>query len=166
MRIRNIAIPYSSTAVLVLLIAIAAVAPMLKQQVVTGIIVNATLFIGVYYLSTSQALLLAVIPSAMALAVGLLPPVLAPMVPFIILGNCMMVLVFSYMRKINYWMGGAVSAILKFAFLYGMSFVVTGLVLNKQVAASAASMMGAIQLFTALGGLILAYGVTRLAGRR
>ena len=165
MRIRNIAISYSSTAVLILLIAIAAAAPMLKQQVITGIVVNATLFIGAYYLSTSQALLLGIVPSSMALAVGLLPPVLAPMVPFIIAGNCMLVLTFSYLKRFNFWIGGAAAAVLKFAFLYGMSFVVTGLILNKQVAASAASMMGLMQLFTALGGAILAYGVIRLAGR-
>jgi len=165
MRIRNIAITYSSTAVLILLIAVAAVAPAVKQQVITGIIVNATLFVGAYYLSTSQALLLGIVPSCMALAVGLLPPVLAPMLPFIIMGNCMLVLTFTWLKKFNFWMGGVVSAVLKCAFLYGMSFIVTGLILNKQVAVSAAEMMGVIQLFTALGGAVLAYGITRLAGR-
>ena len=77
----------------------------------------------------------------------------------------MLVLTFSYLKKLNFWMGVAVAAILKFAFLYGMSFIVTGLILNKQVAASAASMMGLMQLFTALGGAIIAYGVIRLAGK-
>jgi len=165
MRIRNIAIWYSSTAVLILLIAIAAAAPVLKNQVITGVIVNATLFIGAYYLSTSQALLLGILPGSMALAFGLLPPVLAPMLPFIIIGNSILVLSFSYLRKFNFWVGGAVSAILKFAFLYGMSFIVTGLIINQQVAASASEMMGLIQLVTALLGFIVASIAVRVAGR-
>ena len=166
MQTRNIAIRYRSAAILILLIAISVCAPLLKQQIVTGIIVNAVLFTGAYYLNTTSALLLGILPSSVALAVGLLSPVLAPMVPFIIIGNAVLVLTFSWLLKLNFWVGGIVAGILKFAFLYGMSFVIAGLILNDKAAASVTGMMGLMQLITAFGGFILAGVVIKITGRR
>ena len=149
--------------VLALLIGAAIVAPLLfKQQLIAGTIVNATLIIGVSLLGARDGLIIGLIPSSFALATGLLPPVLAPMVPFIILGNAILVLTFAYLSKFNYWVGVLVGGVLKFAFLYGFSSVVIGLLINKQVASSVAQMMSWPQLVTAIAGGIVAFGVIKM----
>jgi len=68
----------------VLLIA-ATFAPLINIQWITGPIVNATILIAAATTGGVGAMLVGMVPSTIALAVGLLPSPLAPMVPFIIL---------------------------------------------------------------------------------
>ena len=140
------------------LLAVATLAPLLgHQQFLTGPIVNSTLFISTMLLGSSSAILVGLIPSLIALSCGLLPAVLAPMVPFIMMGNTILVLVFGYSRKKNYWLGMVSASFLKFAFLAGTSSLVIDLLLKKEVARNVALMMSWPQLFTALAGGIIAY---------
>jgi hypothetical protein len=149
--------------VLALFIGIAIAAPVLfKQQLIAGTIVNAALILGVSFLSLRDGLIISLVPSSFALASGLLPPVLAPMIPFVIAGNAILVLAFAYLSKFNYWAGVVVGSVLKFAFLFGTSSIVIDLLANKQVAPTVAQMMSWPQLFTAFAGGILAFGVIRL----
>lgn len=144
------------------LIGIAIAAPLLiKQQLITGTIVNAALIVGVTWLGSRDALLIGLMPSSIALATGLLSPVLAPMVPFIIIGNTILVLAFAYLKNLNYWAGIATASVLKFAFLYWSSHIVTGLLINKQVAPTVANMMSWPQLFTAVAGGIVAFAAVK-----
>jgi hypothetical protein len=160
---KAIAINKEALLTLVLLIGVAIVAPMfIKQQLITGTIVNATLIIGVSLLGARDGLLIGLLPSSIALATGLLSPALAPMIPFIIIGNALLVLTFGYLSRINFWMGAIAGSILKFVFLYGTSTVVIGLLVNKQVAPAVAQMLSWPQLVTALAGSVLAFGVVRI----
>lgn len=145
----------------VVLLGIASAAPLIRNQFITGPIVNATLLIAVVMLGMRDGLLIGLIPSSIALGVGLLPPVLAPMIPFIIVGNAILVLTFGYLRNKNYWLGLVSGSILKFAFLFGTSSIVINLLLNQEVAASVAAMMSWPQLVTAIAGGLLAYGFLR-----
>ena len=113
-----------------------------------------------------DGLLIGLIPSSLALATGLLPPVIAPMVPFIIVGNAILVLPFAYFSKFNYWVGVIGSSVLKFTFLYGTSTVVIGMYINKQVAPTIAQMMSWPQLVTAICGGTVAFGVIKLLKNR
>ena len=61
---------------------IATVAPLLGHQIITGSIINTALFISVVLLGIRGAVLIALVPSLIAFATGLLPSVLAPMIPF------------------------------------------------------------------------------------
>jgi hypothetical protein len=151
---------------LVLLIGVAIAAPVIfSQQLITGTIVNATIIVGVCLLGAKNALIIGLLPSSVALATGILSPALAPMIPFIIVGNTILVLAFDYLKNINYWVGVVAGAVLKFAFLYGMSSVVIGLITSEQIAAKAAAQMSWPQLVTALCGGILAFGVVKLLRR-
>ena len=151
---------------LLVLIVDAVAAPIfIKQQLITGTIVNAALIIGTVALSTRDGLLIGLMPSSIALVAGLISPVLAPMVPFIIVGNAILVLTLAYFRKFNFWVGVGVAALLKFAFLYSTSSVVTGLMVNKTVAPAVAQMMSWPQLFTALSGGLVAFGYLKLTGK-
>jgi hypothetical protein len=151
---------------LAILIGMAIAAPLLiKQQLITGTIVNATLIIGVSMLGMREGLLIGLLPSSISLATGLLPPVLAPMVPFIIAGNCILVLGFGLLKNLNYWAGTILGSVLKFAFLYFTSWAVIGLLVKGQVAPMVAGIMGWNQLITALAGSLLAFGVLRVLRR-
>ena len=88
MNTKALVIKKEAVLTLVLLIGIAMAAPVLfKQQYITGPIVNATLIIGVVLLGGRDALLVGLLPSTIALGAGIISPVLAPMIPFIIVGN-------------------------------------------------------------------------------
>ena len=152
-RVETLAITRTRVIGFVLLLGIATAAPLFPNQFITGSIVNATLLVAVASLG--------MIPSSIAVAVGLLPPVLAPMIPFIIVGNAILVVTFGYLRQRNYWLGLVSGSILKFAFLLGTSSIVISLLLNQNLASSVAVMMSWPQLVTALAGGMIAYGVLR-----
>ncbi|MCX6760366.1 MAG: hypothetical protein NTW46_03430 [Candidatus Nealsonbacteria bacterium] len=86
------------------ILGVAVIVPMFHNQFATGPIVNAVLFISAVILGLDKALFICLIPSVIAMSVGLLPPVLAPMVPFIMISNVLMVFVFFYTKKTNYWL--------------------------------------------------------------
>lgn len=158
-----VAIKKESVLMLGLLICIAVAAPILfKQQFISGTIVNASLIVGVYLLGSRDGLLISIIPSSFALATGLLPAALAPMIPFIIIGNAILVLTFNYLQKFNIWAGFIIGSVLKFIFLYATSTVVIGLLINSQIAPVVAQMMSWPQLVTALCGGIVACGIIKV----
>lgn len=142
------------------LVGIASLAPLLKQQAITGPIVNATLFLATYLIGVQAGVLVALFPSLIALSVGLLPALLAPAVPFIITGNIILVLVFNWLKK-NHWQAIISASVLKFLFLYSTSFVVVNLIAKKPVAQKAAAMLSWPQLATALAGGIIAWLVLK-----
>lgn len=126
-------------------------------QFITGPIINATLFLSVMLLGTDAALLVGLIPSLVAFSSGLLPAVLAPMIPFIMVSNALLVMIFSLLVKKNYWLGVIAASILKFAFLFSTSSIVINLLLKKEVAGKVAEIMSYPQLITALTGGIIAW---------
>ena len=69
------------------LVGVATIAPLFHQQWVTGPIVNAMFIMAVALLGVQNAILLCLLPSTIALSVGLLPAILAPVIPFIIISN-------------------------------------------------------------------------------
>lgn len=139
------------------LLSIVILAPLFFQQAITGVIVNAALFVSVMVLGVQGAVLIAIIPCLVALSVGLLPLALAPMIPFIITGNIILILCFNYLNKKNYWLGMAIASALKFLFLFSASYIIANLFIGQDVAVKASVMFGLPQLLTALGGGVVAY---------
>ncbi|KKS35388.1 MAG: [Fe] hydrogenase, HymD subunit [Parcubacteria group bacterium GW2011_GWC2_42_12] len=130
-------------------------------QWLTGPIINAILILVLFLVGIRSALVVALVPSLMALAGGLLPAILAPVVPFIMISNAIFILTIDwfYNQAKNsgkgYWLGVMLGAILKFVFLYLSVNWITKLLLKKELAAAVANMMSWPQLATAvLGGLI------------
>jgi hypothetical protein len=138
------------------LIGIATVVPLFHQQMITGPIVNATLFVAAIILGTQMGIFVGLIPSIIALSVGTLPAPLAPMVPYIMLSNALLILAFNAFREKNYWLAVGVASLLKFAFLFATSSIVIGLLMKKELAESVALMLSWPQLLTALLGGVLA----------
>ncbi|RLC37190.1 iron hydrogenase [Candidatus Falkowbacteria bacterium] len=143
---------------------IATVLPFLIHlQWATGPLVNAILIITLFLVGIRSALVLCLLPSLMALAGGLLPAVLAPVVPFIMISNVIFVLsvdfIYGSMKDSfkSFWSGVIVGAFLKFLFLYFSINFITKLLIKQELAVKVAQMMGWAQFFTALTGGCLAF---------
>lgn len=147
---------YIASTKFIALIGVATIIPLFHQQMITGPIVNATLFVATIILGTQMGILVGLIPSVIALSVGTLPAPLAPMVPYIMISNAILILTFGYLKNINYWLAIIISSFLKFLFLFLTSSVVIGLLMKKELAESVTLMMRWPQLLTALMGGVLA----------
>ncbi len=139
------------------LLGISIIAPLFHFQPITGPIVNACLFIATALFGTQAGIMLGLLPSLIALSVGTLPAPLAPMIPFIMVSNTILVVVFSYFKQKNFFLGIISASILKFLFLFSTSYIVIHLIAQKPIAQKAASMMSWPQLATALLGGLIAY---------
>ncbi len=144
------------------LIAVATTVPLFHYQPVTGPVVNATLFIAAAILGPQAAILVGLVPSLIALSAGLLPPVLAPMIPFIMMSNAILIVTFSGLGKQNYWLKMGIASVLKFLFLFATSTIVIDLLIQKEIAEKVALMMSWPQLVTAIAGGAIAYPIIRL----
>ncbi len=146
------------------LMGIAIVLPrFIHNQFVTGPIVNATLFLGAYYLGNGNAILVGLVPSVTALSAGLLPMPLAPMVPFIMISNAILIVVFNSIRKINFGAGAIVSSLVKYLFLYiTATFVISKFMTQNLASKASLIMMAWPQLVTALAGALIAFGVIKI----
>jgi hypothetical protein len=136
-------------------------------QWATGPIVNALLIIALLLLGIRSAFLLCLIPSLMALAGGLLPPVMAPVVPFIMISNVLFVFTIDYFYRNaknaiqGYWIGVFIGAGLKYLFLYLNVSLMMNLILKEELAAKVSMMMSWTQLATALAGGFIAFVVLK-----
>lgn len=136
-------------------------------QLVTGPIINAMLILAAVILGLRWAAILSVIPSIMALAGGLLLPFMAPVVPFIIISNIIMVVTVDrfYLADGNanngFWKGVVVGSIAKSFFLMLTGFMVLKFFHNPQAVKLAVSAFGLVQFMTALVGGCLAFGLLK-----
>jgi hypothetical protein len=135
---------------------IAITAPLVHNQLITGTIVNAVLFISASLLGWEMAVAIGVLPSLIALLAGTLPLPLVIMIPLIITSNALLVLSFYYLSKSkNISLGILAGSFLKFIFLASFSQLLVHLVLKPSIPPSLAVMMSWPQLVTALlGGLV------------
>ncbi len=163
-----IQVDYQAIANFVALAGIATFLPFVYHvQSVTGPIINAILILAIFLVGIRSALVICLIPSLMALSGGLLPAVLAPVVPFIMISNVILVLCVDYFyRKTNnkqfgYWTGVVTGAGLKFAFLLLSVQFISNLLIKQSLAVKVAQMMSWPQFATAVAGGLLAWGVLR-----
>ena len=157
----------------IILLTVATGAPLLgfHSQWVTGPIVNMALVLAVFVLGVRGALLIGLLPSTIALGTGLLPAVLAPMIPFIIIANTLLVLTLDYFKNqfkdtalqvTNYSIALIFASGLKYLFLFSTSSLVAGLLLKQVLATKVATLMSWPQFFTAVIGGILAWSILKI----
>lgn len=139
------------------LLAAAIFAPLLHNQLITGSIVNAVLFLAAMMLGWPSAVAIGALPSLIAAISGTLPAPLIPMTPFIITSNAILIAAFYLFKNKNYWVGAVAGSVLKFLFLYSASAGLFNFIWPQKIAASIAVMMNWPQLITALLGATLAY---------
>ncbi|PIT88061.1 MAG: iron hydrogenase [Candidatus Magasanikbacteria bacterium CG10_big_fil_rev_8_21_14_0_10_36_32] len=133
------------------------VVPMFPNQLFSGPLVNALLFIVTVFLGLRSGIILSFVPSLMALFGGLLPAIMAPFIPFIIISNIIMVVLFHYVRRKNYWLGVGAGGVVKFLFLTVSIQLYFQLFLNKPITQAIVTMMSWNQLYSALMGGVIAF---------
>ena len=137
----------------------------LHVQWITGPIVNAVLILTLLKFGFRNAIAIAVVPSLMALSGGLLPIILAPVVPFIMIGNMILILCVDWCyrnfenKTKGYWAGVLLGASLKFLFLFFSVNIISGLLIQQELSLKIAQMMSWPQLYTALLGGVIAWAV-------
>lgn len=144
---------------LLVLIGLASLAPIISfhNQFISGPIVNAILFIAVYMIGFNRAVLVGLVPSLFALLTGLLPFVLGPVIPFIMLGNILLMYVFDKLKYKNYWLAMVSASLAKFILLWVSGWIMINFLVKKELASVIINMVGYYQLVTALIGGILAW---------
>ena len=136
-------------------------------QAVTGPIINAIFILALFLLGIRSALVICLVPSLMALSGGLLPAVLAPVVPFIMIGNVILVLVVDWFYRNfgeslkGYWAGVVLGSGLKFLFLFFSVSYISELLIKQSLAVKVAQMMSWPQFATAIAGGILAFVILK-----
>jgi hypothetical protein len=91
---------------------------LVNNQAIVSPLVNATLLLSLIYLGQNQAYIMAILPSTVALSSGLLPVIMAPMIPFIILSNIIYLRTFASLeKKHSSILALIVAAVLKSLFL-------------------------------------------------
>jgi len=140
-------------------IALAVILPFFHNQLITGPFINALFYIAVITLGINRAVVIALIPSVVALSVGLLPALIFPIAPFIIMGNLLQIFCFNYLKK-NYWLGLAVSSLAKFSFIFLSGQIIFNFLLHKNIGA-ASMIFSWPQLMTALIGGVIAFAFIR-----
>lgn len=126
------------------------------QQLITGSLVNLFLFLAVLIVGIAGGVVIGSLTPIIALSRGILPPPLAPMIPFIIVGNISLVIIFGLLKKVNKYLAVIVAAIVKFLILASaVRFFIN-------VKPPIAQAMQFPQLLTALAGGILVLVIAKL----
>lgn len=142
------------------------------NQFFVGPVVNAILLITVYTCSTKWGSIAAVLTPILAYLVGQLLPLMAPFIPFIMLGNLVYVLIFGLLKNNKYgiYIGVLLAAFVKYLVL---SFAATKLIywfgigFPEQVAKKLGQMMGLTQFVTGIiGGVIALAFIFILSNRK
>jgi len=127
-----------------------------SNQWVTGILVNALLFGACLRIGIVNTILIGILPSGIALLRGLLPIPMAIMIPYIILGNTIMITAFGLLPFKSLLARMITAASLKFFLIFSATFFLT--VIPREII----QMMQWPQLITALAGGLLTLGVIKM----
>ena len=119
-------------------------------QFITGPLVNTMLYLSAMLVGWQGGILIGVLTPFIAAVRGILPPPLAPLIPFIALGNSLMVILFYWLRPKNRIIAIVIASLLKFLLLAG------AVNLLVQVPPVVAKMMSIPQLINAIAGGALA----------
>ena len=135
-------------------------------QWITGTIVNCLLYITAERLSKKESLPVVVLPSLGAIAYGVLfgpqTVFLYYFLPFIWIGNYLLVFLSTAIKNQNYFIRVVLSASIKYIFLVAFA----NLYFNfKIVPRLFITSMGIIQLVTAIAGGILSYFILKLLNK-
>lgn len=145
-----------------ILLGISIAAPFLHFQAITGTIVNAALIMAVVMLGRREAVTIGIFPSVISIVTGLLIPAAVPLIPFIIFSNVILIFMFSFFSRENYWKGIFAGSILKFVFLYFSGIILVRIFELSSLAKIINVMFSWQQLLTALSGGLVAYASLKI----
>jgi hypothetical protein len=129
-------------------------------QYATGPLVNTMLYIASVFVGILGGVAIGLITPVIAFWRGILPAPLGPMIPFIAIGNAVLVVVYGLVGKRNKYVAVVAASVIKYLALAGaVRFVVA-------VPPKIAQMMQLPQLITALAGGAIAILLSEILVRR
>lgn len=140
-------------------------------QPITGPLVNALLLLTVEWGSVSQAICVGMVTPVGAALRGILPLPLMVMIPFISLGNAVLVGCYGILRQRNRWLGLVLGASAKALFIYSAALIFAARPLHLEMGGreqavlmpeAFLTMMSWPQWVTAMAGGLLAFGIQRI----
>jgi len=129
-------------------------------QYVTGPLVNTMLYVAAVFVGIWGGVAIGLITPVIAFWRGILPPPLGPMIPFIALGNVILVIVYGLLEKRNKYVAVVAASIIKYLVLAGAVRLIVA------VPPKIAQMMQVPQLITALAGGAIAILLSEILIRR
>jgi hypothetical protein len=144
-----------------ILIALTLVIQMMGMpQYATGPLVNTMLYVATVFVGILGGVAIGLITPVIAFWRGILPPPLGPMIPFIALGNAVLVITYGLIEKRNKYVAVIAASVIKYLVLSGaVRFLVA-------VPPKIAQMMQVPQLITALAGGAIAILLSEILIRR
>jgi len=145
-------------------------------QPITGPVINAMLLITGILLGNLAGMVLGCLTPIMALLHGQLPMPLAPMVPFIAIGNVLLVLVYNYVAQkqtlclkvfspFKKMVGVLLAAFAKFLLIYVSIKIFLPILLNVSIPEKISVLMATPQFITATAGGIIALIFTQILAK-
>jgi hypothetical protein len=138
-------------------------------QWIVGIVVNASLVLAALNLRSYKLLPVIMLPSLAVLSRGMIfgpfTIFLVYMIPFIWIGNFILVFAIKKLtlnKKINRFFSLGIGAVAKALFLFAAAFIMIRVGFLPAVFLTA---MGLMQLYTAIAGGLLAFGIHRIKKR-
>ncbi len=128
-------------------------------QLITGPLVNTVLFLAAMIVGCQGGMLIGIFTPVIASMRGILPPPLTPLIPFIALGNALLVILFFMLKPKNQMLALLVASTVKFLVL------ASAVRLLVQVPPPIARMMSLPQLVTALAGGCIALLIMKIYKR-
>jgi len=145
------------------ILALAIAVQMVKlPQPVTGPVINALLFLATALVGPISAVLIGLCTPVIAFAFGIMP--FAPAVLVVMLGNASLALTYGILAKRQLLAFGA-AAIVKFAVMSAAVWYIVPGLMGIKVPAKLAATLTTPQLFTALGGAVLAFIILKAIER-
>jgi len=145
-------------------------------QILTGPFINTMLLLTALIVNPIGAVILGCITPGIALIRGQLPSVLAPVVPFIMIGNALLILIFTYLLKrirfqnnnyvvIRHGLSLFFAAFVKFIWLALAAHLMLPIIIGLNIPDQFIAAMTFPQLFTAIVGGIFAFCLYELLVR-
>lgn len=105
-------------------LALAIAAPLfLKNKFVISTIINSILLLTVATIGITRSIIVCIVPSIVAISVGLLPSMLLPFIPLIMVSNIVLVVIFDAFQKYSHFFALFLAALIKCSFLYSLGWI-------------------------------------------
>lgn len=130
----------------------------------TGPAINAVLILAAIFVGISGGILIGCITPGVALIMGIIPPIVAPLVPVIMIANAVLVLVFNLLAQTNRYLAFISAALAKFAVFYiAIKYLLQ--LFSIKIPAPVLVTFQVPQLYTALLGGLAAVIIARYLGQ-
>ena len=134
----------------------------LKNKFIISTLINTILLLSVFMLGITRSIVVCIVPSIVAISVGLLPSILLPFIPFIMISNVILVVIFNAIRKYSNFLGLFLAALLKCSFLYSLLWIAKIMLKNSSFLKPVIAVVNIHQIVGAFIAASIVFGIITL----